>query len=292
MGLMNEQSTFRIGAQTVEFSSAVFEDFDGAVIKNGDLVEVKGSVVNNSDWLIADEVELEDNDLAETDEFEIEGLITDLTSSEAFNVLGHPVTTNPSTTTFDGGTASELAIDVKVEVEGTVVDDVLVATKVEFKKVEDTRFEAVVDTKNEDLNQLTVLGVTFKVTANTQMEDDSDFRVTSFGLDDISDGDFVEIRGKLEADGTVTVTRLERDDLDDETSVRGNVQSNEDDILVIAGVTIVTTSQTEYRDSLDMSIDKATFFAAALFGVEVDAEGQETDTNQITATELQLEDDD
>jgi hypothetical protein len=129
------------------------------------------------------------------------------------------------------------------------------------------------------------------ITDTTQLEDDSEGASIGFGLGDLAIDDFVEIRGKLEDSGSVTVTRLERDDLDDEVSVRGAVQSNDGVTLVIAGVTIQTTDETVYRDALDLSMDREDFFTAAQLGVEVEAEGQKSDVSVIIARELELEGD-
>lgn len=293
--LDTDNSTFNIGNQTIEFSTAVFEDFDGAQLADGDQVEAKGSTLDANNVLIAVKVELELDDLVENDELELEGLISRFESANDFDVFGRGVTTS-STTVYEGGTVEDLALDVKVEVEGRInADGILVADKVEFKEVEDTRFEAVVDSVNIDASQLTVLGITIAITNTTQLEDDSELNEMFFGLDDIvADVDFVEIRGKLEADGSVTATRVERDDLEEEASVRGAVQSNDGDTftLVIAGVTVLTNGETLYRDALGLSMTREDFFAAALAGVEVEAEGQETDVSEITARELELEGDD
>lgn len=152
----------------------------------------------------------------------------------------------------------------------------------------DTRLEAVVDSVGA--NQLVVLGITVVVSNLTQLEDDSDLDVRSFSLADLSEGDFVEVRGQLEADGSVSATRLERDDLEDEASVRGSVESNDGTTLVIAGVTILTDAETEFEDAAEVSLSQADFFAAALVGVEVKAEGLETDTSEITASKLEIKD--
>jgi len=281
-------STFDIGSQTVEFSGAVFEDFDGATLADGDQVEVEGSSFGSNGELIATEVELED----ENDEVEVEGLITDFVSETDFKVFDVAITTT-SSTEYEDGTVGDLANDVRVEVEGTIdADGVLVADEIEFRNVEDTRLEAVVDSVDANANQLVMLGITVVVTNLTQLEDDSDLDVRSFSLADLSAGDFVEVRGQLEADGSVSATRLERDDLEDEASVRGFVESNDGTILVIAGVTILTDAETEFEDAAEMSLSQADFFAAALVGVEVKAEGLETDTSEITASELEIKDDD
>jgi hypothetical protein len=291
--LDSDASTFDIGSQAIDFSGAALEDFGAALLANGDQVEVKGSVLGAEGELIASKVEFEGDELSENDEVEVEGIISSIDESGDFEIMGVIVSTT-SATQFFGGTVDDLALNVKVEVEGTIdAQDILVAGKVKFKHQEDTRFEAVVDAVDVDASQVTVLGITIVLNNSTRRKDHSEMDVKFFGVDDISAGDFLEIRGKLEVDGIVTATRLRRDDLDDRSSVRGLVQSNDAAAtLVIAGVTIRTNEETDYRDALEMSMTQADFFAAALEGVEVKVKGQETDISEITAAKLELEDDD
>jgi hypothetical protein len=291
--LDSDASTFDIGSQAIDFSGAALEDFGAALLADGDQVEVKGRVLGAEGELIASKVEFEGDELSENDEVEVEGIISSIDAAGDFEILGVIVSTT-SATQFFGGTADDLALNVKVEVEGTIdAQDILVAGKVKFKHQEDTRFEAVVDAVDVDASQVTVLGITIVLNNSTRRKDHSEMDVKFFGVDDISAGDFLEIRGKLEVDGIVTATRLRRDDLDDRSSVRGLVQSNDAAAtLVIAGVTIRTNEETDYRDALEMSMTQADFFAAALEGVEVKVKGQETDISEITAAQLELEDDD
>lgn len=292
--LDNANSTFDIGSQSVEFSGAIFDDFNGALLADGDQVEAKGSTLDADGTLIAVKVELEEDDLAENDVLELEGLITRFTSATDFEVFGRHVTTN-STTVFEGGTAEELAENIKVEVAGRInAEGILVAARVEIRAVEDTRFEALIDSVDIAANRVTVLGINFLMTNTTQLEDDSELALTFFGLDDLIAGEFLEIRGKLEDDGSVTATRLERDDLEEEVSVRGAVQSNDSSSfsLVIAGVSIVTTGETVYRNALELTMTREEFFAAASAGVNVEGEGIQIGVSEITAIELHLEDDD
>ncbi len=289
--LDDNTSTFDVGSLIIDYSGATLEDFDGTALADGLQVEVEGSSFGGSGELIATKVELEDDDHDENDEVEIEGLITRFTSVSDFDVFGVAVTTT-SGTEYENGAASDLAVDVRVEVEGTInASGVLVAEEVEFRSVDDTRLEAAVDSVDVNANQLVVLGITVVVNSLTQLEDDSDFDVRFFTLNDISAGDFVEVRGKLEDDGTISATRLERDDQDEETSVRGLVESNDGTTLVIAGVTIRTVAETEFEGADEESLGQAGFFSIALVGVEVEAEGLETATSEITASDLEIEDD-
>ena len=166
--LDTDDSTFDIGAQTISYASATFEDFDGALIADDDLVEVKGNSFDGNGAFVAIEIELEDDDFDENDEVEVEGLITRFESELDFDVFAVMVTTT-STTEYEGGTADDLAEDVKVEVEGTIENGILVAEKVEFKNVEDTRFEAVVDSVDAEAGEFVILGITIVVPGTAQL---------------------------------------------------------------------------------------------------------------------------
>ena len=83
--------------------------------------------------LLAHEVRLADDEEAQTgQESEVEGLITRFASATDFDVGGRAVTTTAATT-YQGGNAAALALNVKVEVVGTVNSGgVIAATRVEI----------------------------------------------------------------------------------------------------------------------------------------------------------------
>jgi hypothetical protein len=61
-----------------------------------------------------------------------EGSITRLISADTFEPSGQPVRLTPETV-FEGGTAADLAVNVRVEVEGRFdTESVLVATEIAF----------------------------------------------------------------------------------------------------------------------------------------------------------------
>ena len=69
---------------------------------------------------------------SDRDEVEIEGYVTRFRSIEDFHVAGQPVTTNAQTR-FENGNAGDLAVGVRVEVEGFLnAESLLVAREVEF----------------------------------------------------------------------------------------------------------------------------------------------------------------
>ena len=281
--------TFDINALTVDYSQASFEDFGGNDIANDDLVEVEGEQFGPNGEFIAREVELE-GDLLDDDaeEVEIEGFITRFASPTDFDVAGVPVTTNTDTD-YEGGSEADLGLDALVEVGGRLNSSgILVAEEIEFEDDGPIEIEAAVDGVDAASNQVTMLGITVEITAETRMEDDSDLELRVFTIADINVGDWLEIQGaESEPDSNIVVaTSVEREDSDDdEARIQGFAKNVQDPSFQILSLPIDTDGNTEFDD-----IDRQTFFDIAE-GRLVDAEGN-LNGSRFLATEVELEDDD
>ncbi len=301
-------TTFMINALTIEYGPEdIDDDFPGGTFDNGDLVEVKGTI-NVSGVLVATKVEPDgfgvgeggaDNigDFEDFDDAEIEGFITRFASSSDFDVAGIPVITNGGTT-FVGGAAGDLGVNVKVEVDGSFNSSgILVASEVDIRRTNDLRVTALV---NEDesiagTNRLTVLGVDIRIDTQTRLEDKSDADLEPFNLSDIDVGDYVEIRGAVDPGGAdILALILEREDIPDvpgeDTELRAFVDVVDEggNSLTVAGVT-VNTLGAQFRDINDQPISAATFFATVQEGDLVDADGTETGLASMNADEISLE---
>ncbi len=128
--------TFMINALIVNYSAANLTGFAGGQPANGDLVEVQGtSFDSGTTTLTATRVDKQMSDQEEAgnhEDMEREGLITRFASATDFDVAGEPVTTT-SATVYRNGTEADLALNVKVEVEGSFnSSNVLVADVVSF----------------------------------------------------------------------------------------------------------------------------------------------------------------
>lgn len=99
---------------------------------NGKLVEVWTTDVNAGTSITATRVELE-NELepSENEGTEVEGKITSFTSLSNFVVNG--MTVNAGSATIAGGTAANIAVNAKVEAEGSFSGGVLKASRVVLK---------------------------------------------------------------------------------------------------------------------------------------------------------------
>lgn len=309
-GLDTAATEFMINALVVDYGSAMLSNFQGGVISEGDLVEVKGSSVLGPDGeLVATEVEFKGGELEgdDGDHVEIEGFITRFVDESDFDVSGFAVTTNAQTV-FEGGGAGDLGLDVKVEVEGELdANGVLVADEVDIRRARAVRVFAAVDSaapaSDPDAapgtGSFAVLGITVDVDALTRREDKTDLKVSPFGVDDLAAGDHVEVRGTEfpAGSGRILAGLVERDEPGDpaDTELRGFVTGVTGTDLTILGVTIMTGASTQFRDAAENPISSIEFFSQVTAaggdssGSLVEVRGIETAPQMIMADEVELE---
>jgi hypothetical protein len=305
-GLDTNAQTFSINALDVDYSSATIDDsFPGMTFANGDFVEVKGTSFGAGGELLATKIEpdgpgvVDDGTFDDFDEveLEVEGFITRFASATDFDVSGFPVATTAGTV-FEGGDATDLGPNVKVEVDGDLnASNVLVATKVSIRRSNNVRVTALVDEVNAAAGTLVLLGIEVVVDDSTRREDKSDADEEPFGLQHVSAGNYMEVRGGVDPSGNADIlaSLLERDDvpgnLNGETELRGFVDS----VLlpssfVIAGVTVETNGGTTFRDAAGNVInDPNTGFFDIAEGRLVDVDGTETGATTLVADEVQFE---
>jgi hypothetical protein len=278
----------RINQQQVDYSTALVSNFPSGQPANGDVVEAQGSV-DGSGVLVATKLERRSEALAGTtsDSAELEGLVTRFVSAADFDVAGQRVTTTASTV-YEGGTASSLALNANVEVEGGFdATGRVVARKVQIRQQSDVELAGRVDAVNASAGMLVVLGVTVRTNSLTRFEDHGPADVERFGLSDLHVGDYVDIRAYR--DGTALVaTLLERDDLESDVELKGHATSVAAPNFIVGGVPVTTDAQTEFRNNDGGSITAAAFFAAAP-GREVKVRGTLVG-NTVLAARAELED--
>ncbi|MEA1988881.1 MAG: DUF5666 domain-containing protein, partial [Pseudomonadota bacterium] len=104
------------------------DDFPSG-LADGIRVEVKGTF-NGTDTITAIKIESEELNLDDSDEFELEGYITDFNSSADFKINGIPV--DASSATFEPYVFS-LTNDLQVEAEGPIINGVLKAEEIKLR---------------------------------------------------------------------------------------------------------------------------------------------------------------
>ena len=305
-GLDTNAQTFSINALDVDYGTepAIIDDsFPNGTFANGDFVEVKGTSFGAGGELLATKIEpdgpgvVDDGTFDNFDEVELEaeGFITRFASATDFDVSGFPVTTTAGTV-FEGGDATDLGPNVKVEVDGDLnASNVLVATKVSIRRSNNVRVTALVDEVDAAAGTLVVLGIEITVDASTRREDKSAAEQEPFGLEHINVDDYVEVRGGVDPSGNsdLLASLLEREDrpndMEGETELRGFVDSVSQPSFVIAGVTIETDGNTEFRDANDMPMSANDFFNALQSDDLVDVQGTETGQTTLVAEEVEFE---
>ncbi len=269
--------TLMINALTVDFSAANLIGFASGEPAAGDLVIVRGRVFDvTAGKLTATTLRKADtdrDDQAEGGMVEEEGLITRFASATDFDVAGEKVTTTASTV-FKNGTAADLALNVRVEVRGTLdANKVLVADVVEIERIAVIGLAATVSAVTT--NTLTVLGVSISVDTNTRLEDASSARVHMFSLADVKVGDTVLVLGyeNPAGSGMVLATRLVR--LPPlpmmNVGVRGPFTATTAPQFKILGITIDATSAKLFG-TRGQSLTAGEFFTQAV-GQIVDVRG-------------------
>jgi len=289
-GLDAGASTFRINSLTVDFSAAQLDDFPSGQISEGDLLEAQGSQLGSNDELLATRVEyrgdlVSDDDLEVGDEIEIEGIITVFNSSSDFSISGLRVLTDAGTS-YEGGSAADLGLNVRVEVEGDFEGNgVLRANEIKFEADADLRVSGLVEATDTVAGTFQVLGLAISVEPGTSFEDDLEDQQV-FGLADLRVGDYVEVKGFIDA-GDFVANQVDRDDEGDDSSVRGYAADLSAPTLTVQGVPAITDAATQFEND-DNPIDAGEFFAAA-DGQLVDARGI-WDGSSLTVERIEIED--
>ncbi len=134
------------------------------------------------------------------------------------------------------------------------------------------------------------LGLTIVVDAATRKED-KESHDQFFALGDLRSGDWIDVRGYPDpaGSGKIIATRLEREDRQDTTELRGRAESLAAPRFKIAGVNIETIPATTKFEDGEQDIDSATFFARAS-GLVVDVRGAWNGT-LLTAAKAEIESD-
>lgn len=260
--------TFAINGLVIDYSNV-----QGApAISNGLFVEVEGSLIGAA--LFANEIALKEYNAVSGQSMEIEDVITEVTSQTNFKVDGQRVQTNAGTL-FEYGTMNDIALNIRVEVEGTVnAQGSLIADRIKFRGLQtgDVSLEGNIEAVNEGNSTVTLFGLTVHVDSGTIFRDESQ---RLFNLAHLQAGDFIEIGGFISSSGDIVAVKLERHDDpgfgNDE--IEGPVDSeNPNNSLAILGINVDLTGAV-LKDANDNNVNASTFFSIIRTGDTVEAKG-------------------
>lgn len=185
-----DNSTFRIGTVTVTFNDADtnFEDVTQSTLANGMYVSVESTNYNN-DIVLASEIDREDYIDREGSEYELEGIVTDISNlaNGEFKLNGRSVRFDTATI-FEGGSQTDIQLEVKLEVDGKVqADSLILADKISFRAESNMEIEGLVASKGD--NMLTIGTTVIMVNELTYYEDETDENNRTFNFSDIIPGE-------------------------------------------------------------------------------------------------------
>jgi hypothetical protein len=265
-------TVFEIGALTVDFSSVLMmENFPGGrSVQAGDLVEAKGSV-GSPTLLNATSVEFKGDRLVgdDGDHIEVEGFITSFNSPADFVVSNETAvncdTAAGCTVSTEGVSGGTLGLDLKVEVKGEYVANVLVATSVDIRLGNAVRVTALVDAVNLNAGvaeSVELLGVTFNVdVSRTRFEDKSGQANEASAIGEINIGDYVAVRGQEDGTGNLFATIVELEEVADpgtvfDTIIQGFIDTNgvNRPTITVLGVNIEATDGVTVYQNNDESV--------------------------------------
>ncbi|MES9992163.1 MAG: DUF5666 domain-containing protein [Candidatus Thiodiazotropha sp.] len=251
----------------------------------GLFVEVKLDNSGGSPEVIR--IESEDSDMIDDDDDEVSfyGILAD-DGSGNYSVEGVSIELSSETRYKPASLEGNLSAGMMVEVEGYMQGDILIAKKVEAEDSE-IEIEARVvmvqssDAKNGtvtlDLGNSQTLDV---VTDNsTLFKDDSDYDDNddgSFNLDELMEGDFVEVEVIQSGDQYVAI-KIEREDESSETKIEAPIEAiSEFESVTMLGALFTVYEGTEYELGDDY-VTAETFFSEVEVGDRAEIKDSDSD---------------
>jgi hypothetical protein len=256
--------TFTLNMLTVNFSGANLSDVPGGQLADGQIVEVISSQNGGGDILLADRVAVQPVGLqGEPGEAaELQGIITQITAPNTFEVNGQVVHITPATI-FEKGTPDDIALNVLVELEGVFnANGVIIADEVEYAA--DVELRGVInDIISDDLFE--VEGKTIRITPDTTIHPGA--------VDDLLVNVQVEVDGFFNMDGVMVATEIE---LFLEGPITDIINGN---TFEVDGQVVRVTPGTVFEQGTDDDI---------AMNVQVEVEGFFDENNIFVATEVEF----
>ncbi|MDP1945946.1 MAG: DUF5666 domain-containing protein [Nitrospirota bacterium] len=286
--------TLQIGNLTVSYATALINDMPSPAGNawNGLLVEAKGagssSFNSTTTTLTASKVEPENQGVQQADEFEVEGFVTQVLGLGDF-FIGNTHVQTTANTEFRGGTVDEIVVGAKLSAEGRLANGILTAKHVKFHA--GVKLEGNVAAVNLAARTFTITGLSgVTVNVNSQTEFNANGGNTITGLNDLSIGDHVRVRGRAGAGNSVIATRVEQRSASDEVDLQGPVQAVSNPNLTILGVAMNTSAlnNDDFQGLNDQPIGRAAFFNAVNVGTLVKMKGR-LNGGVVTWREAELE---
>lgn len=220
-------TSFTLAGITINYDINTEIDVPGGSLSDGLFVEVGGDLQTLT-TVLAKEIELEDDSFDDGDEVSLQGVISLFNGLADFTVAGQAVDANANPAILFPANAT-LADGVNVEVEGKIVNGVLIADEVELREGSAgiKAFVTQIDLVNSRIEfQFPPTTGSIFVTTNLQTQfEDGAMGVTNFSLSQLMPGEFVKIVG-FENGSEIIASRVKRlNPTGENTEIQGSVGS-------------------------------------------------------------------
>jgi len=257
-------SSFKLTDTLVNFDSNT--TIEGNIpLADGLFVEVKG-ILESANVITASKIEIEDED-SQFDEdsgtISLQGIISDFNSLSDFKINGQAIDAS-NALLMPADADSQLENGIKVEVEGSILNGILQADKLELRQGKiklETTVSSVDLTTKEILLEIPMSTSTLLISTDntTQLNDQTEVDIDPLTLADLSSGDFLEIEAR-ELNGNIIATQIKRNEIDDFV-LQGVVDSIEPETSVtILGISYSVDPDTQYEDTEENPLQAAAFF--------------------------------
>jgi exosome complex RNA-binding protein Csl4 len=231
--------TLKVDDLNVNFTNATLKNTALVDLQKGVVVRVKGSG-NNA-------IEIEILKAPEKVKIELLGLITDFNSASSFKVRNTLINASAASVIFVNGTKANLGDGVLVELEGSVINGVIVPTVMTLKTAEDNRTQAFVgqvSNYNASTGLFNMLGALAKITNSTAFKTFSGGNAT---IASFSNGAVVQAKGSF-SQGVFLVSEIR---LGSNTVQEVKLEGIANNVNLVArtlslnGITVTWTTSTE-----------------------------------------------
>ena len=234
-------SFFKLAGITINFDNSTVFDLAGGSLTDGLFVEVKGDLQSSPTSIMAREVELEEDAFEDGSEVSLQGVVSQVNSPTSF-LLGSQLVDASNVSILP---ASGINVGINIEVEGEIINGILVASEIELRdgSVEIKAPVVDVDTVSNQIEfQLPLGGGSVFVSINNRTQFEDEFlSIPAFSIADIDQGNFVKIKG-FENDGEIIASRVKRlNPIDEDTEIQGRVSAFTEDPSIprITSITIL-----------------------------------------------------
>ncbi|MDX1813027.1 MAG: DUF5666 domain-containing protein, partial [Gammaproteobacteria bacterium] len=206
---------FTLGTLQVNAQNATFKNMQASDLADGILVKVKSASPLANGILLADEIKLKEkfSNSRNSEEIEIEGVVTDVVSSTEIYVNGRHVLID-NNTEVSNLNVNNLNQGMRIKVHGMLDENSrLLAQEIEGQNTSKTSLEGAITAVNVTNRSFTLNGMEFFVSASTRYNDDSesdDYEQRYFNFANLNIGDQLELSFYVDSNGKNIITKLER----------------------------------------------------------------------------------